>query len=108
MSRILDTLKKEYANSMVYAYKNRSNYDFLNFIFSASSFNDAIKRVAYLKSYRSYREMQAENILRTQDMLGDRIKILSGTKQRKNIVLQEQDKEMTQLERQQAGKKSDR
>jgi septal ring factor EnvC (AmiA/AmiB activator) len=105
MSRVLDTLKREYANSMVYAYKNRSNYDFLNFIFSASSFNDAIKRVAYLKSYRSYREMQAENILRTQDMLGDRIKILSGTKQRKNIVLQEQDKEMTQLERQQAEKK---
>jgi murein hydrolase activator len=105
MSRILDTLKREYANSMVYAYKNRSNYDFLNFIFSASSFNDAIKRVAYLKSYRSYREMQAENILRTQDMLQERIQILSGTKQRKNVVLQEQDKEMTQLERQQQEKK---
>ena len=105
MSRILDTLKKEYSNSMVYAYKNRSNYDFLNFIFSASSFNDAIKRVAYLKSYRSYREMQAENILRTQDMLGERIRILSGTKQRKNVVLQERDKEMTQLERQQQEKK---
>ncbi len=105
MARILDTLKKEYANSMVYAYKNRSNYDYLNFIFSASSFNDAIKRVAYLKSYRSYREMQAENILRTQDMLAERIQILSGTKQRKNVVLQEQDKEMTQLERQQVEKK---
>jgi septal ring factor EnvC (AmiA/AmiB activator) len=105
MSRILDTLKQEYANSMVYAYKNRSNYDFLNFIFSASSFNDAIKRVAYLKSYRSYREMQAENILRTQAMLEDRIKILSGTKQRKNVVLQEQGKAMTQLEKQQEEKK---
>lgn len=105
MSRILDTLKHEYANSMVYAYKNRSNYDFLNFIFSASSFNDAIKRVAYLKSYRSYREMQAENILRTQDMLADRIKILSGTRQTKNMMLKEQDKEMTQLEKQQEEKK---
>ena len=106
MSRILDTLKEEYANSMVYAYKNRSNYDFLNFIFSASSFNDAIKRIAYLKSYRSYREMQAENILRTQDMLADRIKVLSGTKVRKNVVLQEQDKAMTQLEKQQEEKKN--
>ena len=105
MSRILDTLKQEYSNSMVYAYKSRSNYDFLNFIFSASSFNDAIKRVAYLKSYRSYREMQAENILRTQDMLSDRIKILSGTKIKKNVVLQEQDKELTQLEKQQEEKK---
>ncbi|MEO8414370.1 MAG: peptidoglycan DD-metalloendopeptidase family protein [Ginsengibacter sp.] len=106
MSRILDTLKNEYANSMVYAYKSRSNYDFLNFIFSASSFNDAIKRVAYLKSYRSYREMQADNILRTQAMLEDRIKILSGTKQTKNVVLKEQGKEMTLLEKQQEEKKT--
>jgi murein hydrolase activator len=44
--KLLDTLKQEYAKSMVYAYKNRSNYDFLNFIFSAASFNDAIKRMA--------------------------------------------------------------
>src|SRR5581483_2348861 len=36
----LDTLKAQYAKSIVYAYKNRSNYDFLNFIFSAASFND--------------------------------------------------------------------
>jgi len=106
MSRILDTLKQEYSNSMVYAYKSRSNYNFLNFIFSASSFNDAIKRVAYLKSYRSYREMQAENILRTQDMLADRIKVLSGTKVKKNVALKEQDKAMTQLEKQQEEKKS--
>ena len=50
--KLLDTLKQEYAKSMVYAYKNRSNYDFLNFIFSAANFNDAIKRLTYLKSYR--------------------------------------------------------
>jgi len=56
--KLLDTLKQEYAKSMVYAYKNRSNYDFLNFIFSAANFNDAIKRISYLKSYRTYREMQ--------------------------------------------------
>ncbi len=105
MSRILDTLKQEYSKSMVYAYKNSSKYDYINFIFSASSFNDAIKRVAYLKSYRSYREMQAENILSTQDMLQGKVKILSGAKQQKNTALQEQDKEMTQLEKQQLEKK---
>src|SRR5665647_667655 len=95
---LLDTLKQEYAKSMVYAYKNRSNSDFLNFIFSASNFNDAIKRITYLKSYRNYREMQGENILRTQEVLEDRIAILSGTKKKKNIVLGEHDKELTQLE----------
>ena len=104
LSRVLDTLKVEYAKSMVYAYMNRSNYDFLNFIFSASSFNDAIKRITYLKSYRNYREMQADNIVRTQQMLEDRIKLLSGTKKQKNQALQERDKEMTALEKQQQEK----
>src|SRR5215217_7839659 len=58
----LDTLKQEYAKSLVFAYKNRSNYDYLNFIFSASTFNDAIKRITYLKSYRQYRQTQVSTI----------------------------------------------
>ena len=69
----LDTLKIQYAQSVVYAYKNRSNYDFLNFIFSATNFNDAVKRVAYLKSYRAYREERADNIARTQVTLQGKI-----------------------------------
>jgi septal ring factor EnvC (AmiA/AmiB activator) len=95
--KLLDTLKLEYAKSMVYAYKNRSNYDFLNFIFSASTFNDAIKRITYLKSYRNYREMQGENILRTQDLRKKRVEELTGTRQKKNVVLQSKDKEMASL-----------
>lgn len=104
LARILDTLKQEYAKSMVYAYKNRNSYDFLNFIFSASSFNDAIKRITYLKSYRTYREQQGENIMRTQKLLGLRINELSGNKQKKNTALTEKNKEMTVLEKQQEEK----
>ena len=100
MKRVLDTLKLEYSNSMVYAYKNRSNYDFLNFIFSADNFNDAIKRITYLKSYRNYREMQADNILKTQNILENKVKELSNNKLRKNNVLDEKSKELTVLEKQ--------
>ncbi|HSN09034.1 MAG TPA: peptidoglycan DD-metalloendopeptidase family protein [Hanamia sp.] len=106
IKRILDTLKVEYAKSMVYAYKNRSNYDFLNFIFSANNFNDAIKRIAYLKSYRNYREMQAENILKTQAMLEDKIQRLSGMKDQKKDVLSEKDKELAKLQKQKEEKAS--
>jgi septal ring factor EnvC (AmiA/AmiB activator) len=102
--RLLDTLKQEYAKSMVYAYKNRSNYDFLNFIFSSADFNDAIKRINYLKSYRTYREMQGQNILRTQNLRKKRIADLSGTKETKNQVLEVQSKEMAVLETQQKEK----
>lgn len=102
--RLLDTLKQEYAKSMIYAYKNRENYDFLNFIFSSASFNDAIKRITYLKSYRNYREMQGENILRTQELRHQRIETMGGVKEKKSIVLETKDKEMTALEIQQKEK----
>jgi murein hydrolase activator len=102
--KLLDTLKQEYAKSMVYAYKNRSNYDFLNFIFSAANFNDAIKRIAYLKSYRNYREMQGQNIIRTQELRRQRVEELTGTKQKKTVVLQSKDQELSELENQQKEK----
>lgn len=98
--RLLDTLKLEYAKSMVYAYKNRSNYDFMNFIFSASNFNDAIKRISYLKSYREYREKQGENIKRTQELRKQKRVELSSTKENKNATLSVQSKEMAALEQQ--------
>lgn len=102
--KLLDTLKREYAKSMVYAYKNRGNYDFLNFIFSAGSFNDAIKRITYLKSYRNYREMQGENILRTQELRRKKREELGGAKEEKNKTLQVQSKEMQTLETEQKEK----
>lgn len=95
--KLLDTLQQEYAKSMVYAYKNRGSYEFLNFIFSADNFNDAIKRIAYLKSYRTYREMQGQNIIRTQDLRRNRLEDLGATKQVKSTVLISQTDEMKKL-----------
>ena len=100
--RLLDTLKQEYAKSMVYTYKNRGNYEFLNFIFSADNFNDAVKRISYLKSYRTYREMQGQNILRTQELRRKRLEDLGVSKKIKSVTLDVQSKEMDVLEQQKA------
>jgi len=94
----LDTLKDQYAKSLVFAYKNRSNYDYLNFLFSATSFNDAVKRVAYLKSYRQYRETQVNSILKTEQLLQDQIAMLNSNKTEKNNSLKEQSKQLDVLE----------
>jgi septal ring factor EnvC (AmiA/AmiB activator) len=94
----LDTLKKQYEESVVYAYKNRSSYDFLNFIFAATSFNDAVKRVEYLKTYRTYREERAENIRKTQVLLQGKISGLKVKREQKDVALQKQNKERTVLE----------
>lgn len=80
LRRELDTLKIKYAKSIVFAYKNRSSYEYLNFLFSASSFNDAIKRITYLKSYRQNRETQANTIIKSDQLLQDKIAQLSTHK----------------------------
>jgi septal ring factor EnvC (AmiA/AmiB activator) len=97
LKRDLDTLKVQYEKSVVYAYKNRSNYDFLNFIFSASSFNDALKRVEYLKSYRSYREQQTSTIINTQALLQQKIGNLERSRKEKDEVLAKQEKDKHEL-----------
>lgn len=97
LNKQLDTLKSQYAKSIVYSYKNRSNYDYVNFIFSATSFNDAIKRVAYLKSYRSYREKQVNTIHETQQLIAQRKKQQLARKDLKNVALQSQTKQVQEL-----------
>ena len=98
LQKQLDTLKQQYAKTIEYAYKNRSNYDMLNFIFTATSFNDAVKRATYLKSYRKYRHEQVDNINRTQKEMSDRIAMLTDNKQEKSKVIEEQQEQKELLE----------
>lgn len=100
LQRQLDTLKQQYARSVVYAYKNRSNYDYLNFIFSATTFNDALKRVSYLRSYRNYRQQQVANIIETQKAIEDRKQQLLGKKTQKSSALNNQKEQLNVLEEQ--------
>jgi septal ring factor EnvC (AmiA/AmiB activator) len=77
----LDTLKYRYAKSIVFAYQSRSGYEYLNFLFSAGNFNDAVRRITYLKSYRQNREAQAMAIGLSENNLKTKIDILSENKQ---------------------------
>jgi len=104
--REIDTLKKElgllkeqYAQSIVYAYKNRSNYDFLNFLFSSTGFADAIKRMTYLKTYRNYRTQKAVDITRANQLLVSKIESLKGKRTEKEVAVSEQAKQMAELEK---------
>ena len=111
LNKDLDTLKNRYAKSIIFAYKSRSSYEYLNFLFSANSFNDAVKRITYLKSYRQNRTAQAQAIDMSQKELGLKINTLSTNKndrlktlnvhsdQLKVLVVdqKEQDKIVTQL-----------
>lgn len=93
----LDTLKEQYKKSVVYSYQYKNNLEFLNFIFSAGSFNDGVKRIEYLKSYRTYREEQAAAIKSTQLKLKQKIAGLQIHRSEKDAVVDEQEKQVALL-----------
>jgi len=79
-------LKVRYAQSIRYAYKNRASYNMIAFLFSSSDFNEAIRRLKYLKKYRDYRKEQAEQIRFTQTKIERKIGELNSVKSQKDIL----------------------
>jgi septal ring factor EnvC (AmiA/AmiB activator) len=94
----LDTLKLKYAKSIVFAYKSRGSYEYLNFLFSARNFNDAIKRMAYLKSYRQNRETQAVAISQSRAMLTQKVDVLNSNKKERMVTLSAQSEQLKVLQ----------
>jgi septal ring factor EnvC (AmiA/AmiB activator) len=97
LNKDLDTLKDRYQKSIVFAYKSRSGYEYLNFLFSANSFNDAVKRITYLKSYRQNREAQANAIDLSQSDLNAKINILGANKKDRLKTLEVQHEQLKVL-----------
>lgn len=83
----LETLKVRYAQSIRYAYKNRDSYNMLAFLFASQNFNEAVRRLKYLKRYRDYRKQQAEDIRQTQARIEQKLGILNSEKTQKDILL---------------------
>lgn len=93
----LAKLRQDYAASIAFTYKSRSNIDYLNFLFSASSFNDAVKRVVYLGNYRRDRERIVAGIDKTSGELTQKVAKLSASKTGKTDALHQQAVLLTKL-----------
>lgn len=56
------TLKADYSKMVVTAYKNYKLNNYMLFLFASKDFNDATKRIAYMKRYNNMREAKADQI----------------------------------------------
>ncbi|MFI5195878.1 MAG: murein hydrolase activator EnvC family protein [Chitinophagales bacterium] len=101
----LDQLKIRYAQSIRYAYTTRSSYDMMAFLFSSRDFNDAMRRMKYLKKFRDFRKDQVEQIYMTQTQLQHKIGALNVTKE--ELVNKQKEKvEQTQKLKEDADKQN--
>ena len=93
----LKALKEAYADMIVKSYKNRARDNKLMFLLSSSSFQQAYRRLQYIKQYADYQRQQAEIIkvetkqlqLLNQDLLvqkKDKQKLVDENKAAKLIL----------------------
>jgi septal ring factor EnvC (AmiA/AmiB activator) len=101
----IDTLTKEvaeqkeaYANMIRQAYKSRSQYSRLMFILSSRDFNQALKRLEYMKQYAEFRRQQVKRIEAKQAELAEKVQELTRQKVRKEALRGQMSVERSKLE----------
>lgn len=95
----LKRLKKQYAKLIQYAYKTKNATHRLLFVFSADDFNQAYKRLSYLKEIAKYRRKQAASIVETKQNIEEQIQKLNTKRKAKTQLLAEMEKEEHKLKR---------
>ncbi len=89
----LAQLKLEYAAMIKFAYRNQSSYNKLMFVFAATNFNQAYKRLKYLQQFSEYRQKQARYIEQAQSKLEDKMLELEDDKKDKSVLLVDEQQE---------------
>jgi murein hydrolase activator len=86
----LTKLKKEYAAMLFAAQKANNSTTRLTFLFSASSFEQLVMRLRYMRQYGEKRKIQANAIIAVQGELGGQVKKIESKRAEKNILLKEE------------------
>ncbi len=80
MQNELTQLRKEYADMVYAAYKIYKLNNFLVFLFASKDFNDATRRISYMRRYNRMRQQKAEQIKSVADSLHVQIGELENRK----------------------------
>jgi murein hydrolase activator len=94
----LEDIRQEYARMVQVAYKSRIAYDKVLFFLSAENFNQAYRRLLYLRQYTSHRKRQLETIASLQSLLWKKVVDIENQKRTRQEVLNEQKTESSKLE----------
>lgn len=96
-NRELAVLRKNYAQVLINAYKNRDLKNKVTFILSSKNLGEAIRRVQYLRFYSDYQDKQAAKISKAAETLKKTITEKEKSVNQKNILLANQQKEITTI-----------
>ena len=102
----LARLKEEYARMLEFAYRNRSGYDRMSYIFAAESFQQAYKRSRYLGQIAEQRRRQAALIEETRLGIESRLNALQQQRSEKAQLVDQQLAEKQKLAADRSGQQN--
>jgi septal ring factor EnvC (AmiA/AmiB activator) len=102
----LEKLKQEYGRMLQFAYRNRSSYDRMSYLFAASSFQQAYKRSRYLDQIAAQRTRQAALIEETRQEIESRLNGLKEQREEKSRIMAQEQAEKQKLAADRNGQQS--
>ena len=98
LSKQLASLKKDYADMIFKSYKSKSKQSQLLFLMSSQSFQQAYKRLQYMKQYTTFRKRQGEEIVLQTDVIRKLNDSLLFKKQAKDTLIKIETEEKQKIE----------
>jgi septal ring factor EnvC (AmiA/AmiB activator) len=99
LSKRLVSLKEQYRQLLLYAYKHRNKFGKLMYLFSATSYNEAIKRGTYLERIADIQLKQFRMIRQHQSLISKEISSIQQEKEYKLKILNEKRSEKSVIEK---------
>ena len=99
LTKRLANLKEQYRQLLLYAYKHRNKFGKLMYLFSATSYNEAIKRGTYLERIADIQLKQFRMIRQHQSLISKEISSIQQEKEYKLKILNEKRSEKSIIEK---------
>lgn len=97
-NRELAVLRKNYAEVLIKAYKNKGVQNKVTFILSSKNLGEALRRVQYLKDYSDYQDKKAAEISTAAKVLLENIALRQKAVKDKEMILSNQQKDLLTIE----------
>jgi septal ring factor EnvC (AmiA/AmiB activator) len=99
LTQRLSDMKEQYRQLLLYAYKHRNQFGKLMYLFSATSYNEAIKRGSYLERIADVQLKQFRIIRQHQSLISKEISSIQQEKEYKLKILNEKRSEKAVIEK---------
>ena len=95
----LSKLQKEYAKMIVFANKNRSHYDRLGFIFASKDFNQAFRRLRYIREFSEARKAKMNQIAAIERQISSEVEAHQQARMQQDSLLKDEKSQQNALQK---------